>query len=235
MTLSEIQDQISLDVDINPTAPSTTNTEYIRRRKVINRFEREWASRRNYFWEALLKETELSTTAEQTYVTLPSDLNGNRLHLSKDGYIKIGSEYYRMVTRAEFENKIYGEKTCYISGNAPSGFQLNIYPTPEDVKTVYLRYFSSYLAVEADSDEVEVLTNADDETKCPNPNYLIYATIAELFKMDDESAKGLDYERRAEDVMEDMLDNENQGSYQQGFYIQSESELNGFDGIGRWR
>lgn len=234
MTLAEIQEQIALDVDNSSSAPSATDTEYIRRRKIINRYERLFFTRRNHIWNLLLKEAEVPTVAQQSYVAVPADCAEGRLNLSNDGYIKIGNNWYRFINRHEVDNKYDGEKICYITGNNPDGFVLNISPTPDSVETVYLRYYSNYFAVDAAGDGKAVMTETTDETKCPSPFYIIFSTIAEIFKVDDENATGLDYERRAEEEMKDALANENQGSYQQGFSIKSESELNGYPGIGRW-
>lgn len=229
MTLAEIQEQIALDLDSASSAPATTDPEYIRRRKLINRYERAFFARRNNVWSVLLKESSVSTTANQSYVDIPADCVGGTLALSQDGYVKIGDVYYRLVRRDEVGENEY---VCYVTGNISEGYNLNIVPTPESVETVYLRYYSSYYATDTSGTDKAVMTEATDITKCPNPYYIVFAVIAEVFKIDDENSKGLDYDRRAEEEMKDALSNENQGSFQQDFSIKTEGQISGYPGLG---
>lgn len=231
MTLAEIQDQIALDADNASSAPATTDTEYIRRTKLINRYERAFFARRNNIWSVLLKESEVSTTANQSYIEIPADCISGTLSLTQDGYVVIGDVHYKLVRRDEVGENQY---VCYVTGNQSNGFHLNIVPTPESVVTVYLKYYSNYYATDTSGTDKAVMSISTDVTKCPNPLYIIFATLAEIFKVDDENAKGLDYERRAEEELKDALSNETQGSFQQDFSIKTEVELMGYSGIGEF-
>lgn len=233
MTLDELQAQVALDFDSSSTALSFENTEYLRRTKLINRFETLWAKRRNFVWNELLKATTLTLTANTTSVDLPADFTSRNIMLSQDGYIKIGAIWHKLIRRDELDTYDSSSPLAYLLGNDPQGFTLNTQPEYTEDKTVYLNYYTKYLATDTTGEtEKALLTETTDITKCPNPFYLIYSTLAALYKSDDELDKGLDYERLAEEEMNQMLSNENLGAYQQQNYIMGIDEIGGYMELG---
>lgn len=235
MTLDEIQNQVSLDIDSSSSALDSTNQEYARRTKIINRFERLWAERKSYVWNVLLKETTLTITADTTSVALPSDFTGKNISLSQDGMIKIGERWYQFKRHDEAETYESSALVAYLLGNDASGYTLNVKFTDDDDRTVYLNYYSNSLATNSAGDtEKTVLTTTTDVTKCPNPLYLAYSTLAALYKADDEIDKGLDYERLAENEMDSMISNENSGNYQQITDVEDLGTIMGYESLGDW-
>lgn len=235
MTLDDIQTQISLDFDSSSSALPSTNSEYSRRTKLINRFERLWAARKNYAWRCLIKNTQLTLNANQTSVSLPSDFVGNNVQLAQDGMIKIGGYWYKLLRPDEAQTFNETAYIAYLSGNDVAGFTLNVkFSTIED-RTVELSYYTENLAYAADGvTEKAVLTDPTDRTKCPTPQYLVYAVLSTLYTSDDETDKGLNYERLAEEEMNQMMANENQGSFQQQNYVIGMDEIQGYEALGEW-
>lgn len=220
MTLDDIQKEIAVDFDSSPSAPANTTTEWARRRTLINRFEREWARTKGYKWSELLKEATLTTTADQASVTCPTDFKARNIVLREDGTLKIGSVWYTFINYDEKNSINDSQKYCYVLGNDAEGYTLYINPTPDDAYTVNFPYFTNNLATESDaSTETEVLTNTDDITKCPDPYFIIYSTLATLFKDDDEGNKGVDYERLAIDRLNNMLADASSGGLNQSLEI----------------
>lgn len=234
MTLDEIQTQIALDFDSSSSALVSTNSEYSRRTKLINRFEKLWATRKNYAWNALLKETSnLTVSANASTVSLPADFTNRNIQLSRDGFIKLGSIWHKFIRRDELDTYPTTMPLVYVLGNDAMGYTLHVRPTATEDRTLYLNYYSDYLAVATDgSTEKALLVETTDITKCPSPYFLIYSTLATLFKSDDEIDKGLDYERLAEAEMDQMMANENQGMFQQDLYVMEIGEIGGYKNLG---
>lgn len=235
MTLDDIQTQIALDFDSSSSALPSINSEYARRTKLINRFEKLWAARKNYAWRALLKSTQLTLTANQTSVALPSDFVGNNLQLAQDGMIKIGGVWYTLLRPDEADTFNETAYIAYLRGNNVAGYTLHVKFSKEYDRTVEVSYYTNHLAYDGDGvTEKEVLSSPTDYTKCPTPQYLIYAVLSTLYTSDDETDKGLNYERLAEEEMDQMLANENQGAFQQQNYVIGMDEIQGYDALGEW-
>lgn len=233
MTLDDIQNQIALDFDSSSSALASTNSEYSRRTKLINRYERLWAERKSYAWNALLKEDEITLSANTTSVNLPAGFINNSLQLSQDGRIKIGESWYLFVRRDQADTYESNAQVCYLLGDEILGYTLNVKYSSTENRTVYCNYFTNKLAVATDATtEKALMALTTDYTKCPNPYYLVYSVLATLYKSDDEMDKGLDYERLAENEMDQMIANENMGMYQQGVTIEDISSIEGYPEIG---
>lgn len=235
MTLDEIQTQIAVDIDSSANPLPSTNTEYVRRRKIINRYERSWASRKNYVWNVLLNKAQVTINAGETSVVLPSGFTGKNIALSQDGYITIGGVSYRFVRYDESKTYADTARITYLLGNDSVGYTLHVKSATEEARTIEFDYYTKNLATNSNGDtEKEVMTEPTDITKCPSPEYIINASLATLSKTDDESDKGLDYERRAEQEMDEMVANENVGMFQQEDRMMDIMEIEGYDSLGVW-
>jgi hypothetical protein len=201
-TLNDLQVQIALDFDSYATAPSITNPEWARRVLLINRYEKEWARMRNFRWTGLFTQQTLSTVVGQAYVNLATDfVLGNEV-VDADGMIDIGNLAYKMI---DFNNNDLIDHYVYITGNEQAGFKLNIYPTPSAINSFSLPYYSTNLATNAAGTAQTVLALGTDITRCQDPMYIVYMVLADLFKVDDEGNKGLDFERKGAERLNDMM------------------------------
>jgi hypothetical protein len=226
-TLNEIQRDIALDFDASSAAPPTTNSEYIRRKYLIQRAVRRWVSALQGRWSVLFKSTTLTTVPTQTYVDMPADYNIALFPTT--GYVKIGSSYYQIMNASTAQDITDNTKYVYVYGNKIQGFKLHISPTPTEAETIALEYYSNMYAVDSAGDDTENLSNDDDETKCPNHEYIVYDVLGFLYKSDDETNKGLDMERQARQMLFDMIAEENIGGINSAGEIPVVTDVEGYN------
>lgn len=231
-TLDDIQVGIAIDFDSSADAPATSNSEYTRRLKLINRSEKKWARAFNYRWPELFTSTTLTTTAGQAYVSLPSDFEFGNLVIAPDGEIKIGDLWYKLITKDYKDVHYDSAYLCWITGNPSAGYRLNIQPTPTDQVSIPLNYYSNYLATNTSGTDQALLSTGTDKTKISDADFLVYDVLAQLYKDDDEGNKGLDFERLANDRLEQMKSLASRGQQNQLVEIPDLAELQGYPSIG---
>lgn len=233
-TLEDVQTMIAVDFDSSSTPPATTNTEWARRTKLINRAEKEWARKLHYRWPQLYTETTLTTTPSTATVSLPSDMEMHNIILTGDGYLKVGSTPHKLISVMEKDDYASDETLLWVTGNSAIGYTLNIQPTPSEALSITLRYYSNSLAMDttATTDKT-VMVESSDITKVPDPTYLALYTLAQLFKDDDEGNKGVDFQSQAIDLLNTMIAQFNIGQTNQDSTIGHVDESAGFGGYGR--
>jgi hypothetical protein len=231
-TLNDIQTQIALDFDSSSSAPATSNTEWTRRLYLINRYEKEWARVKDGRWSQLLTPFTISTVAGTAYVSLPADYVFGREIVKPNSFMDIGGVDYRMVAYTEKDKYDTADSYVYILGDDQAGYKLYINPTPDTAVTVTLPYYSTYLATSSAGVKQNVLTTGTDITRCPDPMYIVYMTLADLFKIDDEGNKGLDFERKGTERLADMMSVENGRSTNFNMEIPDFVEDAGYPNIG---
>lgn len=231
-TLSDILTEISLDFDFTSDLPPTTSSEYTRRVKLINRYERKWAQAMGGKWDTLRLSTTLSTTANVSTVTLPTDLTLNGLLLTETGAITIGSYEYLLVSFDQKDNYMAYDRICWISGNPIIGLTLNISPTPDSTMSIELNYFTTNLAYDSTNVGKAVMTTVTDVTKCPDAQYIIAGVLSDLYKTDENPNLGVDFGAQARDALNMMIADQNSGSYNQFSEIPDMATLEGFPQIG---
>lgn len=233
MTLSELLTEISLDYDASSSTPSTSSTEYARRVKLINRFERAWARELNYKWNDLLKSSTVTITSGNSSASLPSDFKFGNIVTNEAGEVKIGNSYYQLVRKDEVGSFDTDSRLCWVTGNDAQGYTINIQPTATDNLSVTLDYFTTNLAATSAGVEQPVLVDGTDESKCPDPYYIVYSALGVLYKADDdEIGRGMDYERLATESMSNMIANNSVGGLNQVGVIPDYAEVSGYSYIG---
>lgn len=231
-TLNDIMVEIALDFDFTSDLPPTTSSEYARRIKLINRYERQWARGMNGKWSSLRLSTTLSTVANTATVSLPTDFNMNGLMLTSVGGIVIGDSEYLFIDASQKNNYVDAQKICWITGNQVIGYTLNISPTPDSVMTIYLDYFTSNLAYDSTNVGKAVMTDLTDITKCPDASFIINSVLGDLYKVDENPSLGVDFTAQARESMQLMIGDENVGNYNQFEEIPDYATLEGYPQIG---
>lgn len=232
-TLDDIQTEIAADFDSSATAPASTNSEYARRLVLINRAVRLWATERNGRWPELATTTSLSTTANQAYVTLPSDCGIGCIDLSEAGEIEINAIKYKMVNFDQRKSYTSTSRILWVTVNeGGAGYRLNIQPTPTSVVAFNLDYYSNKLATSTGGTSQEKLSISTDITKCPDMQYIVFYTLGQLYKDDDEGAKGVDFGNQAIDRLNMMLARAQVGEFNQNAEIPFFAERSGYKPLG---
>lgn len=231
ITLDEIQAAISARVDFIATAPSSTDTEYIRRTSLINSAAEKWGTELYGRWGELYEDTTLATVAGQSYVLLPDGLTPNGLILSELGKLTIGNNSYKLVRADQQETYDASEYIVWITGNLAQGYRLNISPTPSAVISFPLRYYTRLLATDSDGVSKSAMSLPTDKTKCPNPMYLVCFTLSEIYKTEGSGVLGQDYSAEASELLQDMKANNNTQVNISG-EISDLAEVGGYPNIG---
>lgn len=206
VTLDDIQSRIASGVDYTSSAPSTSDTEYARRLKLINKYEKQWALKEGYRWKDLVVSTTLTTTANVATVSLPTDYKSAILQPA--GTLKVGSANYEFIPiymkGKYFDNSQY----LYITGNDAVGYTLNINPTPDDAYSIEFDYYSKYLATNSGGTDKEVMTTGTDITKCPDPEYIVYMVQYDLLMHDNRGDKAIECKNEGLNILDNLV-NEN--------------------------
>lgn len=186
MTLTQIQNAIAARFDYSGTSFSSVSSEWTRRLVLINQAEDTWKRFMEGKWECLFVPNTLTTTASQSYVTLPSDYEKGAGIVTIDGMININNMLYKLVQKSETLNYDTNSNFAWITGNKVDGYKLNIQPTPNGAYTFNFDYYTNLLAKKSDDTYLEFLTNPDDKTKIPDPYFIVDWVIGELYLIDDE-------------------------------------------------
>lgn len=227
--LTQLQTRISARFDQVGGTISETSGEWTRRTTLINDAARKWAKITR--WVQLLTTTTLTTTASQNYVDLPSGAEYGNLILPSDQMIKLNNLYYSLVPYDVAKSKDDSDYYMYILGDPINGYKLYINPTPSDAYSFDLAYYTTELATDSSGTSQEELTTGTDITKCPDPDYLVYGTLMELFLIDGDDQFNK-YEQMQLDVLNNMLENNLLGQVNEGFGIVEVDVAQNFSPIG---
>lgn len=233
-TLADIQLEIAAVYDFSSTAPAEGTDTYERRRVLINASIRSWAQRLGYKWSELHSDLSLTTTADQAYVDLPSSFNTNNLVLNRNGEIQIGGNWYKFIKRSQKDLYEDAIKKAYVVGNAATGFKLYIEPTPTDVLSIDLSYYTTDLAVDSDgTTEKAALISAGDYTKCPSIDFVSKDVLSALYRADSEMNQWSTLSQQAEDILDELIaSNVNVGDVNSIQEIPDAAEEDGYPAIG---
>lgn len=231
-TLADILDQVSSIFDLSPNAPSTSTDDYSRRIKLVNMNEKNWANKMDYRWRVLLTSSSVTILANTTSIALPADFSISGLVTSRVGNISDGTDDWQLVRPKDRSVYNASEKIAWITGNDIDGYTLNIQPTSASNITFTFDYYSNYLATDASSVSKSLMTTSTDKTKCPSPNYLVYSTVADLYRTDEDPVLADSYVQKAELDMANMIASENMVATGFNDTMMTEAELTGGANIG---
>lgn len=229
-TLSDIQTAIALDFDQASTAPDPTTDDYARRTLLINRAEKKWKNALGGRWDVLRSTATLSVSSGS--VALPDDFTPNGLVAPKGGFLLANGAYYPIVKFQDLGNYLTSDLACYITGDDTNGYYLNFQPTPSSSFSLSITYFSKYIAQTSGGSGQEKLSSGTDETKCPDPDYIVLEVVAQLLKADGEAQLGEDYAKQSNDLLQQMLAQNNMGNIGVPNEISLSHDLNDYPAIG---
>lgn len=176
MTLTSIQQSISALLEAEREAPVPGSEDWLLRKEIINIAQTEWA--RSKLWDVLYKEVHTRTSQSTGFATVALPSNFYKLS-SHPRIVKDGSTYeYPEIdpqTRTQYTDT---EKFVYILGDDAEGYKMIVHP-PSVASGASIFY--SYWATPSS------LASPTDVTIVPDPNYLVYATVARLSALDNDS------------------------------------------------
>lgn len=181
MTEQQIQDAIAALYEATSDTPVTSDDDYLTRRQLINRALHSWEFNKGFWWDELWTTDTSKTvlTSTQTYAAPTNfrraagvvelwDASGNRIKtypVYKPNDSRISSQV--------------GSPYAYFTGNPLVGFTLNLYPAVTAVEvgtTIKYDYYK----------KATEYTSSSTISEIPDPEYIIHAAVAELWKTDNK-------------------------------------------------
>jgi hypothetical protein len=174
-TLANLQTRIHYILEADTAVPESTEDDYTLRTGLINAAIDAWQHSDGVRWPELYTEqsSQIGDGSDTTF-TLPANFR----ELTGYVQVRVGDAYdnYQVIPVHQahaLRNGSISEKYCYVSGS-PGSYVLNFSVAPDDDATIYIPYYK--YATE--------LASASDVSECPDPDFLVYYALAELYKAD---------------------------------------------------
>src|SRR3990167_5992632 len=175
-TLTDIQTQISVEVDGNATI-SPSSTDWQNRLAIINRSQLDWSE--SYDWSPLMKiyNGVVSTSTGNASLALPSDFR------KLDGFPKITwdgttTNEFNVVDPSKTSMYVDSDKYALVLGNDKDGKTLYIHAsTLASGASVQYTYYASPAS----------LVSPYDLTQCPDPTSLVQKALYYLYKSREDA------------------------------------------------
>jgi len=192
ISVTELQNLISAIVDQSSEASTEGGDDWNLRLKYLNLAQTE--ANELYDWKYLYKEYNMnvSTSTGNTSIALPAD------YKKLGGYPVIGGTQYEEVRAQEHTAKLSTDKFVYFLGNPGDNYTMIVNGALSSGTSVYVPYYSSGSS----------LASGIDVSMVPDPNYLIYRSVAWLWEAreDDRFPQA---KAQAERILQRMLEREN--------------------------
>ena len=196
-TLTDIQTQISVEVDGNATI-SPSSTDWQNRLAIINRSQLDWSE--SYDWSPLMKiyNGVVSTSTGNASLALPSDFR------KLDGFPKITwdgttTNEFNVVDPSKTSMYVDSDKYALVLGNDKDGKTLYIHAsTLASGASVQYTYYASPAS----------LVSPYDLTQCPDPTFLVQKALYYLYKS-REDARFPEAKAEADRLLSRMVESEN--------------------------
>jgi hypothetical protein len=181
MTEEEIQDQLHTLYEGDNSTPSSTSSDYLARRNLLNVAVSVWE--KEALWRELFvsladaADGDTTTTADTSSYDCPSDF------VSPVGFLRIGTSYYpyyspekyQMISSSDSSTRFY-----YITGNPNTGYDLHLHPTPSSTgDTITYEYYKTASTISATTDVLEMA----------DPYFAVYFALSRLFENDGKSGE----------------------------------------------
>jgi len=180
-TLEDLQKTISSLLEAETVAPVPGSEDWELRRNLINSAQNDWARARD--WDVLYKEinTRVSQSTGNATISMPSNFRklAGYPKIVKDGVTTYEYPVIDPQTRSQYNDE---EKFVYVLGSEADGFNMIVHP-PSLISGASIFY--SYYATPSS------LATQTDTVACPDPNYLVYATLTRLLGLDEDGRADL--------------------------------------------
>ena len=192
INVTELQNRIASMTDQSSTAPTAGGDDWNLRLMYLNMAQQE--AFELYDWRFLYKEygTRTSTSTGNTSIAMPGDFR-------KLGSYPVVNGYQYRETRAQERTKLLStDQSVYFLGNPGDDYTMVINGVLGSGASIVVPYYSSGNS----------LVSGNDISMIPDPNYLVYRSIALLWEAreDDRFPQA---KAKAEQILSRMLEREN--------------------------
>lgn len=179
-TLANLEEQIHIGAELDDSTPSSTDTDYIVRKNLLNKWIRNWEHEKGMLWKELWTEGSITSTGATSYVLSSNGITNFRF---SGGYIYVstaaGGTYYIPILKTDdIElNKDSAKVYAYFLGDPANGYTLyfNSNAKPASGDTIKVPYYKVATQLSAVSDLTEV----------PDPDFLVHGVISDILAQED--------------------------------------------------
>ncbi len=204
MTESSIQDAIHTLYEGDTDTPSSTDEEYLARRRLINAAIDRWESYENTDWSELFVSLADAADGDTTLVDGTSAYDCPSDFKRIVGFVRTSdgdsSTYY--AAKRNVEDQLYDNSTdtpnfYYVTGNPSDGYKINLHPTPDSGNagdTISYEYFKEATEISATTDTPEM----------NDPYFVVYFVLSRLFRNDGRHGEATEARMDAENRLKNM-------------------------------
>lgn len=193
-SLSDLQSQMAVELDRSITAPSETQSDWLTRRAVLDRANRDWAE--SYEWASLLKVHNglISTSTGNASYVLPADFK------KMDSAIGVGGITDPLLVVNATDNNKYTSSDNFVNilGNESSGYVASFHASLSSGASIQFTYFS----------QVTSLSTTTSVSPCPDPSFLVQRALYYVYK-GTEDARFPEAKAESDRILARMIENEN--------------------------
>lgn len=194
-TESDLQSQMSVELDRSTTPPAVTSSDYLARRSALDRANRDWAE--TYEWNALLKVHNglVSTSTGNASYAMPADFR------KLDSLVGVGGITSRLQAVHPTDNSSYSDSDNFVNvlGNESSGYILYLHAgTLASGTSIQFTYFS----------QVTSLSTTTAVSPCPDPTFLVQRGLYYIYKS-KEDGRFPEAKAESDKILARMMENEN--------------------------
>ncbi len=191
---TDLQSQMAVELDRTVTAPAITSSDYLARRAVLDRANRDWAE--SYEWRSLLKVHNglISTSTGNASYVLPADLK------KIDSPVSVGGLTSRLLIVNPTDNGKYLDSDNFVNvlGGENSGQVMYIHASLSSGTSIQFTYFS----------QVTALSTTTSVSPCPDPSFLVQRALYYIYKA-KEDGRFPEAKAESDRVLARMIENEN--------------------------
>jgi hypothetical protein len=192
---SDLQAQMAVELDRSTTPPAVTTSDYLTRRAVLDRANRDWAE--SYDWSPLLKifNGNVSTSDGNASYALPADFK------KLDGNLRVGGLTSPLLVINPTDNGRYLDSDNFVNllGNENTGYVMFLHAgTLASGTSIQFTYFS----------QVTSLSTTTSVSPCPDPTFLVQRALYYVYKA-IEDQRFPEAKAESDRILARMIENEN--------------------------
>lgn len=191
-TLDDILQAAHQTYEGNIEYPEAGSDDYSLRTGFVSQAIKIWAHNQNVTWKELYASASQTTTSGQAYIATPSDFMEIASYVLVDG---VAYNYAKPQDVIDIQTNNRDTHYFWITGS-PGSYRINFSVTPTEnglsISYTYLK---------------KPTTSLTGSTVLPmsKPDFALYYLLARLYELDTRNDMVTYYERKAKDVMDEMI------------------------------
>lgn len=180
MTEATAQDRLHMLYEGDNSTPSATSSDYLTRRGLMNVGINTWE--KEALWNELYVNLSDASDGDKTTVNGTSSYDCPTDFRFPVGWLRLGTTYYPFYPPEKFQtirSTDTATKFYYVTGNANTGYDIHIHPTPSSADTITYEYYKTATELSATTTIFEM----------SDPYFAIYFALSKLYEQDGLSGE----------------------------------------------